>query len=298
MLCEDKVMLLENANEALQKQLRWAEEVEMRLKVEVACVRAVVDSRSVIELGVREFYILNPKPKMKDFHSARIKSFIFDHVLNDPGNKAPKKTFTGLLKTRPEEIRSQLTTAGFKGSSASWDPSVLRDEFDHLHTKLSSMVHNSDTVSTLPFSGWCLGGPSDSAAAQIILAVTVLEATYPFMQRQYNFPLKLLILDRRYEHVLTWQRNCADTGFEIVQAEQPDDAPTPSPSPGPALASSSAPSPPPSPVVGQLDEQGLGLDEALEAAGATAAAPAAALLNAAFEEMGAELVDGLKWALD
>lgn len=159
MLFEDKVMLLENANEALQKQLRWAEEVEMRLKVEVACVRAVVDSRSVIELGVREFYILNPKPKMKDFHSARIKSFIFDHVLNDPGNKAPKKTFTGLLKTRPEEIRSQLTTAGFKGSSASWDPSVLRDEFDHLHTKLSSMVHNSDTVSTLPFLRVVLGRP-------------------------------------------------------------------------------------------------------------------------------------------
>ena len=41
------------------------------------------------------------------------------------------------------------------------------------------------------------------------------------MQEQYNFPVKMRILDREYKHVLTWQQNGAKTGFEIVTVEPP-----------------------------------------------------------------------------
>ena len=45
------------------------------------------------------------------------------------------------------------------------------------------------------------------AAAEIIVAITILEQVHVAMQEKYNFPLKRLILDREYKHVLTWQKN-------------------------------------------------------------------------------------------
>ena len=50
------------------------------------------------------------------------------------------------------------------------------------------------------------------------------------MQEQYNFPVKVRILDREYKHVLTWQQNGAKIGFEIVTVEPPVHVPDPTPS--------------------------------------------------------------------
>ena len=46
------------------------------------------------------------------------------------------------------------------------------------------------------------------------------------MQEKYNFPLKLLILDREYKHVLTWQKT-GDETFDIEKPEPPTDVPDP-----------------------------------------------------------------------
>lgn len=61
------------------------------------------------------------------------------------------------------------------------------------------------------------------------------------MQEQYNFPVKLCILDREYKHVLTWQQNGAKTGFEIVTVEPPVHVPDPTPSLSPASALAQGP---------------------------------------------------------
>ena len=65
------------------------------------------------------------------------------------------------------------------------------------------------------------------AAAEIILAITILEQVYPTMREQYNFPLKLFILDREYKHVLTWQYSTDDGKFEIKPVEPPVYVPDP-----------------------------------------------------------------------
>ena len=64
------------------------------------------------------------------------------------------------------------------------------------------------------------------AAAEIILAITILEQVHFEMQVKYNFPLKLLILDREYKHVLTWQKT-GDETFDIEKPEPPTDVPDP-----------------------------------------------------------------------
>lgn len=76
-----------------------------------------------------------------------------------------------------------------------------------------------------------------SAAAEIIVAITALEAVnekgvavHEEMRKQYNFPMKLLILDPDYKHVLTWQKNEETTDFELVTVEPPVYLPDPTPS--------------------------------------------------------------------
>ena len=76
-----------------------------------------------------------------------------------------------------------------------------------------------------------------SAAAEIIVAITALEAVnekgvavHEEMRKQYNFPMKLLILDRDYKHVLTWQKNEETNDFELVTVEPPVNLPGPNPS--------------------------------------------------------------------
>ena len=64
------------------------------------------------------------------------------------------------------------------------------------------------------------------AAAEIIVAITILEQVHVAMQEKYNFPLKLLILDREYKHVLTWQKT-GDETFDIEKPEPPTDVPDP-----------------------------------------------------------------------
>ena len=64
------------------------------------------------------------------------------------------------------------------------------------------------------------------AAAEIILAITILEQVHFEMQVKYNFPLKLFILDREYKHVLTWQKTGVFT-FDIKKPEPPTDVPDP-----------------------------------------------------------------------
>ena len=61
------------------------------------------------------------------------------------------------------------------------------------------------------------------------------------MQEQYNFPVKMRILDREYKHVLTWQQNGAKTGFEIVTVEPPVHVPDPNPSLSPVSALAQSP---------------------------------------------------------
>ena len=80
-------------------------------------------------------------------------------ILKKPGDKSPKKDFEGLLLDRPEEVRMILSQAGFKGSSVTWSPNTLLEELLDLYSDLSALVHNSYLVGTLPFTGWCLGGP-------------------------------------------------------------------------------------------------------------------------------------------
>ena len=63
------------------------------------------------------------------------------------------------------------------------------------------------------------------AAAEIILAITILEQVHVEMQEKYNFPLKLSILDREYKRVLTWQKT-GET-FDIKKPEPPTDVPDP-----------------------------------------------------------------------
>ena len=75
------------------------------------------------------------------------------------GDKSPKPDFEGLLEGRAEQVRDILTKAGFKGTSATWDRNALREELLNLYPHLSSQVHNSFLVGTLPFTGWCVGGP-------------------------------------------------------------------------------------------------------------------------------------------
>lgn len=63
------------------------------------------------------------------------------------------------------------------------------------------------------------------AVAEIIVAITILEQVHVAMQEKYNFPSKLLILDREYKHVLTWQKT-GET-FDIQKPEPPIDVPDP-----------------------------------------------------------------------
>jgi len=294
---EEKNMLLQEKNMLLQEKISQGLADKMRLQTNVCSLRAVLDTRSVIERCCEEYYKANrgsPGSRQSKWKSDtdRVGGFIsqlvttpqplsHEHlpsapstlrprprtraaspcpcsyarghhmlicnaalqILKKPGDKSPKKDFEGLLLDRPEEVRMILSQAGFKGSSVTWSPNTLLEELLDLYSDLSALVHNSYLVGTLPFTGWCLGGPSASAAAEIIVAITALEATYPAMQDQYNFPLKVLILDRDYKHVLTWQQNDAKTGFDIVTVNPPVHVPDPnliqSLSPASALAQSS-----------------------------------------------------------
>ena len=209
----------------------------------------------------------------------------------DAENRKPQKDFDDLLKKRPEQLRVILSEAGFKGSSATWDRDALRGDLLDLYSLLSLQaelrtvgVHHSNKVTTLPFTGWCVGGPcalhstppassaplhrplgpsvaqsnrpsdasrtpnphavrvrcaraAPSAAAEIIVAITALEAVnekgvavHEEMRKQYNFPMKLLILDPDYKHVLTWQKNEETNDFELVTVEPPVNLPDPNPS--------------------------------------------------------------------
>jgi len=238
---EKENTLLTKNEVLLEKQLVQGAADRMRLQIEVCSVRAVMDTRSVLELCAREYYKQDLMRMNRD--TDRVNGFVKGSVLVNAGDKSPKPDFKGLLEERPEQLRVILSAAGFKGSSATWDRNALREDLLNLYSHLSSQVHNSYLVGTLPFTGWCLGGPSASAAAEIIVAITALEATYPAMQDQYNFPLKVLILDRDYKHVLTWQQNDAKTGFDIVTVNPPVHVPDPnliqSLSPASALAQSS-----------------------------------------------------------
>jgi len=245
---EEKNMLLQEKNMLLQEKISQGLADKMRLQTNVCSLRAVLDTRSVIERCCEEYYKANrgsPGSRQSKWKSDtdRVGGFISQLILKKPGDKSPKKDFEGLLLDRPEEVRMILSQAGFKGSSVTWSPNTLLEELLDLYSDLSALVHNSYLVGTLPFTGWCLGGPSASAAAEIIVAITALEATYPAMQDQYNFPLKVLILDRDYKHVLTWQQNDAKTGFDIVTVNPPVHVPDPnliqSLSPASALAQSS-----------------------------------------------------------
>ena len=171
----------------------------MRLQVEVCSVRAVMDTRSVLELSAREYY--KPDPRRRNSDTDRVNGFVkgsvttpqplsHEHlpsapstlrprprtravspcsyargriaalqVLVNAGDESPKPNFEGLLKERPEQLRVILSTAGFKGSSATWDRNALCEDLLNLYSHLSSQVENSYLVRTLPFTGWCLGGP-------------------------------------------------------------------------------------------------------------------------------------------
>jgi len=78
------------------------------------------------------------------------------------------------------------------------------------------------------------------AAAEIIVAITILEQVHVAMQEKYNFPLKLLILDREYKHVLTWQKT-GDETFDIENPEPPTDVPDPTLAQGPDKSPNQSP---------------------------------------------------------
>ena len=173
----------------------------MRLQCEVCSVRVVMDTRSLIENCVREYYTspadlkkynrdadrvfgfikesvttpqplshehlpsapstLRPRPRTRavspcSYARGRIAAL---QVLVNAGDKSLKPNFEGLLEERPEQLRVILSTAGFKGSSATWDRNALCEDLLNLYSHLSSQVDNSFLVRTLPFTGWCLGGP-------------------------------------------------------------------------------------------------------------------------------------------
>lgn len=173
----------------------------MRLQCEVCSVRVVMDTRSLIENCVREYY-KSPADLLKYNRDAdRVFGFIKEsvttpqplshehlpsapstlrprlrtravspcsyargriaalQVLVNAGDKSPKPDFEGLLEGRAEQVRDILSKAGFKGTSATWDRNALREELLNLYPHLSSQVHNSFLVGTLPFTGWCVGGP-------------------------------------------------------------------------------------------------------------------------------------------
>ena len=163
----------------------------MRLQVEVCSVRAVMDTRSVLELSAREYY--KPDPRRRNSDTDRVNGFVkgsvttpqplsHEHlpsapstlrprprtravspcsyargriaalqVLVNAGDKSLKPNFEGLLEERPEQLRVILSTAGFKGSSATWDRNALREDLLNLYSHLSSQVDNSYLVRTLPF---------------------------------------------------------------------------------------------------------------------------------------------------
>ena len=80
-------------------------------------------------------------------------------IVKKPGDRSTRKDFEGLLYDRPEALRMILSQAGFQGSSVTWSPNLLLDELLAVYKTLSQLVHNSHQVGTLPFTGWCLGGP-------------------------------------------------------------------------------------------------------------------------------------------
>merc|ERR1712106_195575 len=113
---------LQEKNMLLQERISQGLADKMRLQTNVCSLRAVLDTRSVIERCCEEYYKANrgsPGSRQSKWKSDtdRVGGFISQLILKKPGDKSPKKDFEGLLLDRPEEVRMILSQAGFKGSS-------------------------------------------------------------------------------------------------------------------------------------------------------------------------------------
>jgi len=96
-LLENENMLHTENHVLLEKQLLQGATDRMRLQCEVCSVRVVMDTRSLIENCVREYYTSPADLKKYNRDADRVFGFIKESVLVNAGDKSPKPDFEGLL---------------------------------------------------------------------------------------------------------------------------------------------------------------------------------------------------------